>query len=182
MRNYKKEILSIPNILSYVRILLIPFIVHLYLNEKNYTLAAIFTAFSGFTDFVDGYIARRFNLITDFGKFIDPVADKLTQCALILCLLSRYNCMWLLVIVFFVKEITMAVAGLFSVCKNHRKLDGAKWFGKISTVVQFFIMTFLFAFSEISITTVNVLITICASFMMMAFVLYIIEYINLNKE
>ncbi len=182
MEKYKRELLSIPNILSYVRILLIPFIVHLYLYDKNYTLAAVFAAVSGITDFVDGFIARRFNMITDFGKFIDPVADKLTQCALILCLLSRYSCMWLLVIVFFVKEISMALAGLFSVCKNNRKLDGAKWFGKISTVVQFFIMTFLFAFSEISITTVNILIAICASFMMMAFVLYIIEYINLNKK
>lgn len=182
MEKYKKELLSIPNILSYVRILLIPLIVRLYLYDENYTLAALFAAISGLTDFVDGFIARRFNMVTDFGKFIDPVADKLTQCALILCLLSRYKCMWLLVIIFFVKEISMGLAGLFSVCKNHKKLDGAKWFGKISTVVQFVVMTFLFAFGNVSPILVNILISICASFMMLAFILYILEYINLNKE
>ncbi len=182
MEKLKKELLSVPNILSYIRILLIPLIVRLYLIDENYTLAAIIAALSGLTDFADGFIARRFNMITDFGKFIDPVADKLTQCTLILCLLSRYNSMWLLVVIFFVKEISMGLAGLFSVCKNKKKLDGAKWFGKISTVVQFIVMTFLFAFKDVSPVTVNILILICAAFMMLAFILYIVEYINLNKK
>ncbi|MBQ2942539.1 MAG: CDP-alcohol phosphatidyltransferase family protein [Clostridia bacterium] len=177
----KKEFLSIPNILSYIRIMLIPLIVYFYLFAENYTVAAIIAAVSGLTDLADGFIARRFNMITDFGKFIDPVADKLTQCTLILCLLSRYDIMWMLVIIFFVKEISMALAGLFSVCKNNKKLDGAKWFGKVSTVVQFVSMTALFAF-EMSLSAVNFLITLCAVFMLLAFVLYIKEYINLNKE
>ena len=119
MSNYKKEMLSIPNILSYVRILLIPLIVYFYMYKEDYTIAAIIAAISGLTDLADGFIARKFNMITDFGKFIDPVADKLTQCTLLLCLLSRYSIMWFLVIIFFVKEISMALAGLFSVCKNN---------------------------------------------------------------
>ena len=171
MSNYKKEMLSIPNILSYVRILFIPLIVYFYMYKENYTVAAIIAAISGLTDLADGFIARKFNMITDFGKFIDPVADKLTQCTLLLCLLSRYSIMWSLVIIFFVKEISMALAGLFSVCKNNKKLDGAKWFGKVSTVVQFVAMTALFAF-EMSMSAVNILITICAISMLMAFILY----------
>lgn len=182
MANYKKEFLSIPNILSYVRILLIPFIVHFYLYEENYTVAAIIAAISGFTDLFDGFIARRFNMITEFGKFIDPVADKLTQCTLILCLLSRYNSMWFLVVIFFVKEITMGLAGLFSVYRNNKKLDGAKWFGKVSTVIQFVSMTALFAFKDMPTLMVTFLIILCAAFMIMAFVLYIIEYIKLNSS
>ena len=181
MSNYKKEMLSIPNILSYVRILFIPLIVYFYMYKENYTAAAIIAAISGLTDLADGFIARKFNMITDFGKFIDPVADKLTQCTLLLCLLSRYSIMWSLVIIFFVKEISMALAGLFSVCKNNKKLDGAKWFGKVSTVVQFVSMTALFAF-EMPLSAVNVLIALCAVSMLMAFILYIKEYIELNKK
>ncbi len=181
MVNYKKELLSIPNILSYVRILLIPLIVYFYLVAENYQLAAIIAAISGFTDLADGVIARKFNMITEFGKFIDPVADKLTQCTLILCLLSRYEIMWILVVIFFIKEITMGLLGLFSVCKNNKKLDGAKWFGKVSTVVQFVSMTALFAF-EMSLSTVNFLLTLCSVFMLLAFILYINEYIKLNRK
>lgn len=181
MINYKKEILSIPNILSYVRILLIPFIVYFYLVKSDYTIAAVIAAISGFTDLLDGQIARRFNMITDFGKFIDPVADKLTQCTLILCLLSRYNSMWFLVVIFFVKEISMGLAGLFSVCKNHKKLDGAKWFGKVSTVIQFISMIILFAFENMPSSLVSFLIILCAAFMLLAFVLYMIEYVKLNS-
>lgn len=181
MANRKNQLLSLPNILSYVRILLIPLIVYFYLFKENYTTAAIIVAVFGFTDLADGFIARKFNMITEFGKFIDPVADKLTQCTLILCLLSRYDIMWSLVIIFFVKETTMALAGLFSVCKNKKKLDGAKWFGKVSTVVQFCAMTALFAF-KMPLTVVIFLISLCSAFMLMAFFLYMKEYIELNKK
>ena len=178
-----KEYYSLPNILSYLRILLIPLIVYYYIYAANPKAAAIVTVISGFTDFIDGFIARRFNMITEFGKFIDPVADKLTQCALILCLLSTHKQIWLLVIIFFVKEISMGLAGLFSAFKNHKKLDGAKWFGKISTVIQFVVMSALFAFSEyLNPLHIDIMIITCAVFMMTAFILYILEYIKLNKK
>ena len=177
----KKEFLSLPNILSYIRILLIPVIVYFYLVKENYTVSAVIAALSGITDLADGFIARKFNMITDFGKFLDPVADKLTQCTLLLCLLSRYEIIWSLVLIFFIKEISMAVAGLFSVCKNNKKLDGAKWFGKVSTVIQFVSMTSLFAF-EMPLYMVNLILTLCGIFMLLAFVMYMIEYVKLNKK
>lgn len=74
----KDQILTIPNLLSIVRLCLIPLIIWLYCVKKDYTLAVIVILISGATDIVDGFIARHFNMVSDFGKILDPVADKLT--------------------------------------------------------------------------------------------------------
>ena len=180
MYKVKKEAFSLPNILSYLRILLIPAFTYLYFNGE-YVSAALLVAFSGLTDMADGFIARRFDMITDWGKILDPVADKLTQASLIVCLLSRYKDMWLLVGVFLVKELTMGLAGLFTLCKKKKKLSGAMWFGKVSTVVQFVAMIALFAF-PMPDKAVDVIILTCAAFMVLAFVLYMREYFLLIKN
>ena len=89
----KKDIFSIPNILSFIRILLIPIFVWLYVTagtSGEYYLAAAVVVASGITDFLDGQIARRCNMITEFGKFLDPLADKLTQGTLFLCIAINY--------------------------------------------------------------------------------------------
>ena len=85
----KEDILTIPNFLSFFRILLIPVIAVLYSIYDSHIAAVVVIALSGLTDILDGKIARRFNMVSDFGKFIDPVADKLTQLAMILCLLAK---------------------------------------------------------------------------------------------
>ena len=89
MRNWKKEILSIPNILSLFRLLLIPVYTVLFLRAErpvDYWWAAGILAVSTLTDMVDGKIARRFHMVTNLGKILDPVADKATQCTLLVCL------------------------------------------------------------------------------------------------
>ena len=96
IRLTKKDIWTIPNILSYFRILLIPVIILCYLYVENPWAAVGVIVVSGLTDAADGYIARRFNMISEFGKFIDPVADKLTQVSMAACLIVRYPMMWLL--------------------------------------------------------------------------------------
>ena len=78
----KENILTIPNLLSLIRILLIPFIIWLYCAQKAYLCTIIVIALSGFTDIIDGKIARKFNMVSDVGKVLDPVADKLTQATL----------------------------------------------------------------------------------------------------
>ena len=91
--NLKKEILTIPNLLSMFRLILIPVYISIYLNARNssdYFLSAAILAVSCLTDLIDGKIARHFNMITNVGKLLDPLADKLTQFALILCLSSRH--------------------------------------------------------------------------------------------
>ena len=125
----KNQILTIPNLLSVVRLALIPVIVWLYSVEKNYYGAIGVIALSAATDIVDGWIARHFNMISDFGKALDPLADKLTQAALLLCLLSKYELMWGLTIVFGVCEITKFTLGII-IAKKHNEVNGAKWYGK----------------------------------------------------
>ena len=78
-KRFKGEFVTLPNLLSYARIALIPFIAWTFCYLKMNYLSAVLVAISGLTDCVDGYIARHFDMITDFGKIIDPIADKLTQ-------------------------------------------------------------------------------------------------------
>ena len=90
-----KNCITIPNMLSVFRLILIPFFVYAYCVEQNFWKTAALLALSGISDTADGYIARRFNMVSDLGKIIDPVADKLTQAAMLLCLLTRYPLMLL---------------------------------------------------------------------------------------
>lgn len=180
MRYNVKDAFLIPNILCYVRILLIPIFTILYVNDY-YVPAAVVVAISGITDMLDGLIARKCNMITDLGKLIDPVADKFTQAALLLCLLSRYRMMYIVVAVFFVKELAMCAMGIFSAYKK-RKLDGAKWFGKVSTIIQFVTMIVLFAFPSIDEKAATLMLSVVLLFLMLAFIMYINEYIMLNQK
>ena len=106
-----KQILSIPNVLSLFRIALIPLFIWRYLTADTmlaYAQAAAIIALSGISDMLDGLIARKFGMITELGKALDPFADKLTQCALIFCLITRFPLMKGLVVLFLVKEISIA--------------------------------------------------------------------------
>ena len=112
-RDKKKEILTIPNLLSAFRLLLVPVIAWLYCGRENYPMTALVLLLSGATDIVDGFIARRFDMVSDLGKVLDPVADKLTQTAMLACLLTRFEAMWGLLAVLVGKEAVMAAMGLF---------------------------------------------------------------------
>ena len=96
----KKEIFSIPNLMGYFRILLIPVFCYLYITaetEREYLYAALVVLLSSLTDLFDGKIARRFHMVTELGKALDPIADKLTHAALAICLATRYPMMWALI-------------------------------------------------------------------------------------
>ena len=81
MNRFKGQYFSVPNILSYIRIALVPFIVATFFSKDHRTLSTVLILISGLSDCVDGFIARRFNMITDFGKFLDPLADKMLTTA-----------------------------------------------------------------------------------------------------
>ena len=100
----KKDLFTIPNLMGYFRILLIPVFCYFYIKKQAYLLAAGIVLISSLTDLFDGYIARRFNMVTELGKALDPVADKLTHAALALCLAFRYPLMWALLALMAVKE------------------------------------------------------------------------------
>lgn len=176
---------TIPNILCYIRIILIPVFMFVYLNAtttKDYYIAAFIILFSGITDFCDGYIARKFNQVTELGKFLDPLADKLTQGAIILTLMFKIKWMNYLVGLFIVKELFMAVNGAILLTKKRRKLDGAKWFGKVSTAVLYASMFILIIFPSLNPIKTNLTIGITAFFMLLSFLLYIPVFIKMYKD
>ena len=171
----KKELLSIPNLMGYFRLIMIPVFVWLYLKastDADYYRAAIVMGISSITDMFDGMIARKFNMITEFGKFLDPLADKLTLGAILLCLWSRYPLILLLLVLFVLKEGFMLVMGAIKL-REGKKLNGAKWFGKCCTALLFVVLFLLLLFPHMSLVTVNVLILLCAAAMFITLLLYI---------
>ena len=128
--------MNLPNKLSVMRVLCIPVIVLLlYLPEDGCRIAAgILFILASVTDYLDGHIARQHNLVTDFGKFIDPVADKLLVLTTLIMLLHRRQMEAWIVIVILSRE--LAVDGLRMVAVGQGKVIAASMFGKIKTTCQ----------------------------------------------
>lgn len=182
--NWKKEILTIPNLLSIFRIVLIPVYLHIYLNADgpdDYTTAAVILAVSCFTDMIDGKIARKFNMITNLGKLLDPVADKLTQLALMICLSAQHQAMRLLLTVFLIKEFFQFFAMIANL-RRGKALDGALMSGKISTTVLFGSLTLMVLCPNLEERFVNILTLVSLVFLILAFGDYIRAYFGKNKK
>lgn len=177
----KNQICTIPNLLSLVRLLLIPVILWLYIGLKSNTWAITVIILSGLTDVVDGFIARRFHMISDFGKVLDPVADKLTQGALILCLTVTYDWMKWLIILFLIKECAMLIMGYFAIRKEDN-VNSAQWHGKLNTVVLYGTMCILILFPKMPLALANALIVTCALTITLSFVLYTGFYVRLFQN
>ena len=179
----RDQIFTIPNLLSLVRLLMIPMIIWLYCEKEDYVAAAVMIVLSGLTDIADGIIARKFHLVSDLGKILDPVADKLTQAALIICLIAKFDWMLWLFLLFAIKEITMGISGLLVIRKKD-VVNSSQWFGKLATVVLYAVMFILFLFPNTPAQTANVLILICAAVLLLAFMKYLCFHISLlrNKE
>ena len=123
---------NIPNILTMLRFVLIPFILY-FLSIDNYILAFVFLTLSGITDVLDGFIARKFNFITDFGKLIDPLADKATQLLTLAALvLKNIIPLWILGLLV-LKEFIMIAGASFLYGKE--LVVSSKWYGKLATVL-----------------------------------------------
>ena len=167
----KENICTIPNLLSLIRILLIPLIIWLYCAKKAYLPTLMVIAISGFTDVIDGKIARRFHMVSDVGKVLNPVADKLTQATLVICLIARYPWMWALLALFAVKECLMLLWGYLTL-KSTETINSAKWYGKLSTAVLYAVMMLLVLFVDIPEAVANALILLCGGVMLLSLVLY----------
>jgi len=126
---------------------------------------------SGITDIVDGFIARKFDMISDFGKAFDPVADKLTQIAMLFCLVTRYKLLLIPLIILIVKEILAAVMNVITLEKAGFVV-AAKWHGKLNTVFLYVTMFIHLVWIYIPETVSNVLIAICIVMMLLSSFLY----------
>ena len=126
---------------------------------------------------IDGKIARKFNMVTTFGKFLDPLADKLTQFTLLLCLGIRYPVLQSVFALFILKEIFQLCAGILA-AKHGYILKGALVSGKICTVILFTSLVALVIFPNIHNTTVGLIAMVDGFFLMIAFADYFITYLG----
>ena len=182
--NWKKEILTIPNLLSLLRLLLIPVYVIIYMNADEpheYLISGIILAVSCLTDAVDGMIARQFNMISRFGKLLDPVADKLTQFTLTLCLSLKYAVLRQVLLLLVIKEIFQLIGVVFNL-RRGKELDGALILGKICTVVLFVSLIALVLFPDISEKWVNIIACVDFIFLAAAFIQYMFALFGRYKK
>ena len=167
----QSKILTIPNILSFFRLCLIPVIMWLYCVEENYFWAGGILILSGITDTVDGFVARRFHMASDLGKMLDPVADKMTQAAMLFCLLTRFPLMIVPLGLMVLKESFMGVTGLLVIHKTG-KVFGADWHGKVTTWLLYAMMILHVFWYNIPAGVSRVMIMACVVMMTVSLVLY----------
>jgi len=178
---YKNKILTIPNILSFFRICLIPVIIWLYTGKQDYLLTLLVLLLSSVTDIADGIIARKFNMISDFGKAFDPVADKLTQMAMLFCLISRFSYMVIPFVLLIAKEFFAGITALISI-KKTSTVKGAAWHGKLTTIALYSMMSIHLIWYNIPYTLSLILVGVCIGIMLMSFIMYTVRHFTAIKK
>lgn len=180
----KNDLLTVPNFLSVIRIILIwPFVVSVVRNE--YVWAGIILAVSGLSDLFDGITARKFNQVTRLGKMLDPAADKLTLMAVMICVGMKFPKIYPFMILLISKEVIMLMASVFLLGRK-KTPTSAKWFGKAATVVFYIsvlVIIGLKAVFGIDNETVDItLMVITAGFMLYAMWRYFKIFVSMIKS
>lgn len=178
IKDWKKDFFTIPNMLSAFRLILIPVYVVIYLRATetvDYIIAASILAVSCLTDMIDGQIARRFNMISTIGKFLDPVADKATQFTLLVCLAITYPVLWTLAVLMVIKESFQFIAGLIAFRKG-KMLSGALISGKICTVVLFLSLITMVLLPDMDPKYITWITLVDGVFMLISFAHYALTY------
>ena len=182
IHDWKKEVFTIPNILSLFRLALIPVYVTIYLHAvfpKDYYLSGSILAVSCFTDMIDGKVARRFHMQSTLGIILDPVADKLTQLTLTLCLSIQYPVLRYLLFLLVIKESFQCIVGLTHLCKGEM-LSGALPAGKVCTTVFFISLIVLVLMPDLNAEIVTAIAITDGAFLSYAFVRYFFAYFGRN--
>lgn len=182
----------IPNILTILRFIFIPIILY-FIFTGNYILGIVFFTISGITDVLDGFIARKFNLVSNFGKLMDPLADKLTQISVLASLTTvEIIPVWILAIVV-LKELIMVVGASFLYGKD--VVVYSKWYGKLATVLFYLAIVISLITKQFNLSgfwtnfdlTIYCIALICTVFSLIMYIkcLYqggFIDKSDLNKE
>ena len=180
----RKDVLTIPNLLSFFRVILSMVFLGVFYNpdvENKRAILTLILVLSAISDLLDGKIARRFNMVSELGKILDPVADKITQGVLLICLLSKYDLLKWMFVFFLLKESYMAIAGI-KVLERTNRNDGAMWYGKVNTTVFYIVMLLLIFLPDMPTAAANTLIIVCIGFMALSLVLYVRRYQSLIKK
>lgn len=161
--------MNIPNILTAIRFLIVPVFAY-FLHIKDYTIATLLFILAGTTDILDGYIARRFNIITEWGKLADPLADKFIQLTALIILTLQGKIPIPVIIIVALKEIIMVIGSLLLYRKN--VVVSANWYGKLATVIFYFAI--IMSIFDFPVGNLFIILAIVST--LFAFIKYSISY------
>ena len=173
----ENRIITIPNLLSAFRLVLIPVFLWTYCVRDEYLVTAGLLLLSGLTDLADGFIARRFHMVSNLGKMLDPVADKLTQAAMLVCLVTRFPMIWCPLALLAVKEASVGLTSLLVIRKSGR-VTGAAWHGKITTAMLYLTILIHLIWPHIPAAISNGLIMVCSGVMLVSWMMYILHNVK----
>ena len=194
----RNDVFTIPNIMTFMRIILIPVFMFFFLTSKGKPdrlwIALGILVLSGISDVLDGFIARKFNMVSDLGIALDPIADKLTQFAVMLCLVFRFPNMLVPLLLIVVKEVVTGIFALLIIRKTGL-IKGARWYGKVTTVLLYIMMGLhliwpilhrfwpgTFASEQLPQTISVVSISLCVVMMLFSFAMYVRRYVLMLRE
>jgi phosphatidylglycerophosphate synthase/membrane-associated phospholipid phosphatase len=179
-----REIFTIPNFLSAGRLILaLAFMAmlqrHNMRGEKSLLALLLLVVIA--TDILDGRIARSTGRVTEIGKLLDPVADKVMQFVLLACLVPRYSLAKLILMLFFIKESYTLVLG-WKYMLDADKNQMVRWHGRLNTMISYVVGLILFASSRLPSSTANILVGAVGVCMLMSFVMYMDEFRLIQEQ
>ncbi len=175
--------MNLPNKLTVFRVILIPFFVVFMLVDifgyaDKYIALAIFIVAS-LTDLLDGKIARKYNLVTDFGKFMDPLADKLLVCSALICLIDNPIPRWIVLIII---ARDFIISGFRLVASDNGRVIAAGMWGKVKTTVQMIMIIWLILFMDEGIKVCNIIGQVLIYIALILTLVSLIDYLVRNRD
>lgn len=179
----RSQIKTVPNMLSLLRLFLALLFWGVgnsldFIGKQPIMLGMLIVA--GITDFLDGWIARKCNMASEFGKVLDPVANKAIQGVLLLYLVGKYPLIQMMIVLFLIKELSIFIVGSKIMIMTGKHED-AKWYGKVSTIIFYVVMAVLIAVPKIPLEIANGMLSVCSVFLAVSFIKCINDYLSEYK-
>lgn len=176
--------MNLPNKLTILRVILIPFFVFFLLTdvagEASKWIALGIFALASITDFFDGFLARKYNLITNFGKFMDPLADKLLVCSALICFVELGQLPSWIVIVIIARE--FIISGFRLIASDNNVVIAASWWGKFKTTFQIIMVILLIADIEKLALFTQIIIWISLALTIISLIDYLVKNKSVMKD
>ena len=177
-------LVTVPNLLTYLRFLLVVPFIFFFLN-KNYIAAGLCIGFSGLSDCLDGFFARKLNQVTSLGKILDPIADKVTLVAVAVCMVIYIPSILPIMLVLVGKEFLMLLGGFIMLLRKMTP-PPANIFGKIATLVFYFVISLIIFIKIVTgeeyMPVVIIGLILVAVAMLLALVQYAVMFVKINRE
>lgn len=175
--------MNIPNLLSIFRLILIPAFTYEFVVCDDFFTAGIMLVLSGITDCLDGYIARKFDMITTLGKILDPLADKLTQVMAVFCLAMKdFPVMWYLFAFLIAKDLLLLIGGI-AMYKRKKGMVSSNWYGKLATIIFYVALAVVTLFDTFMTENIKFAIALIIAFACVAALFgYILKFFKKHPK